>query len=167
MPIHDQQQQYWEEMVRLKAASLYIRYYRDYLGRLVTAVATVRGVASSASIAGWAIWQSHSFMWASIIAASQVTDAVKDVFPITKQHKAAGDLAAVLENLFIDAQLEWDNIFSGKYTNDQISTRLHKLRGLMPQAEHRNFPTGLAIRPNLQTLAKDDATAYFRETYGV
>jgi hypothetical protein len=167
MAIHDQQKQYWEEMVKLKAASLYIRYYRDYLARWVTGIASIRAVASSVSIAGWAIWHNLSFVWASIIAASQVADALKEVFPMAKQHKAAGDLAAILENLFIDAQLEWDNIFSGKYTNEQISTRLHKLRGLRPQAEHRAFPSGLSVRPSLQACAKEDATAYFRETYGV
>lgn len=167
MAIHDQQRQYWAEMVQLKAASLYIRYYRDYLGRWVTGVATVRAVASSVSIAGWAVWHNLGFVWASVIAASQIADALKDVFPFAKQHKAAGELATILENLFIDAQLEWDNIFSGKYTNEQISTRLHKLRGLRPQAEHRIFPSGLSERPALLTQAKNDATAYFLDTYGV
>jgi hypothetical protein len=154
-------------MVKLKAANLYICSYRDYLGHWVTALATIRAIASSVSIAGWAIWHNLSFVWASIIAASQVADALKNVFPVAKRNKAAADLSTVLDNLFIDAQLEWDNIFSGKYTDDQIGTRLHKLRSLKLQAEHRNFPGGLSVRPKIQAQAKEDATAYFRETYGV
>ncbi|HEV2646559.1 MAG TPA: hypothetical protein VGU46_09365 [Acidobacteriaceae bacterium] len=167
MAIHDRQRQYWEEMVKLKAANLYICSYRDYLGHWVTTVATIRAIASSLSIAGWAIWHNLSFIWASIIAASQVADALKDVFPIAKKNKAASDLSGVLENLFIDAQLEWDSIFSGKYTDDQISTRLHKLRSLRLQAEHRNFPGGLSVRSKLQAQARTGATIYFQETYGV
>jgi hypothetical protein len=166
-PIHDQQKQYWAEMVKLKASSLYIRYYRDSLGRKVTKIAAVRAVASSVSIGGWALWQRFAWFWGLIIATSQVADALKDVFPFAKTHKAANELTVALDRFFIDAQLEWDNIFSGKYTNEEISTRLHKLRTLQPQAEQHNFPDGLAEQPDLKSRARQDAVEYFWKTYGV
>ena len=167
MPIHDVQKQYWSEMIKLKAGELYIRYYRDNLGSWVTTAATFRAIASSVSIASWAIWHSLAFVWAAIIAASQVGDALKNVFPVAKKHKSAGELASTLEMLFIDAQLEWENVSSGKYTNDDINARLHKLRTLQKQAEHRSFPNGLAVRAGLEARAKEDTKVFFYETYGV
>jgi hypothetical protein len=84
---HRQQQLYWNQMVELKVATSYIRRYRDHLGRWVTGVGMLRAIASSGSIAAWALWKEHAFVWGAIIAVSQVADALKDVFPFTKNKK--------------------------------------------------------------------------------
>lgn len=93
-------------MIELKVEAAYIRQYRDELGRKVTALGVLKAVASSAGIAAWAIWKEYAFLWGVIIAASQVADALKEVFPFTKTHKAACDHAISLNSMFIDAQLE-------------------------------------------------------------
>ena len=53
--LHRQQDLYWGKMVKLKVAASYIRLYRDQLGHWVTAIGIVKAVASSVSIALWAI----------------------------------------------------------------------------------------------------------------
>jgi hypothetical protein len=97
---HRQQQLYWAQMVELKVAACYIRHYRDYLGKRVTALGTLRAIASSGSIAAWALWKEYAFVWGAIIAASQVVDALKDVFPFTKRHKAAIEHTITLASIF-------------------------------------------------------------------
>ena len=87
-------------------AACYIRRYRDYLGKRVTVLGTLRAIASSGSIAAWALWKEYAFVWGAIIAASQVADALRDVFPFTKKHKAASTHTITLSSIFIDAQLE-------------------------------------------------------------
>jgi hypothetical protein len=42
--------------------------------------------------------------------AREVIDALKEVFPITKNHRAASEYVNQVESLFIDSQLEWENI---------------------------------------------------------
>ena len=154
-------------MVELKVATSYIRRYRDDLSRWVTGVGTLRAIASSGSIAAWALWKEHAFVWGAIIAVSQVADALKDVFPFTKKQKAASVHAIALSSMFIDAQLEWENIFSGKYTDEEIMNRRHKLMKLQHDAERGNFPDGLAVNEGLFSEAQHEATEYFRATYGV
>jgi hypothetical protein len=44
-------------MIELKVAAGYIRRYRDDLGKKVTALATLKAVASSGGIAAWVIWR--------------------------------------------------------------------------------------------------------------
>jgi|tagenome__1003787_1003787.scaffolds.fasta_scaffold20084252_2 hypothetical protein len=164
---HRQQQLYWNQIVELKVAASYIRRYRDHLGRWVAGVGTVRAIASSGSIAAWALWKEHAFIWAAIIAASQVADALKDVFPFTKKQKAASVHATALSSMFIDAQLEWENIFSGKCTDAEITQRRHKLMKLQHDAECSNFPDGLAVNDPLFSEAQQEAKEYFRATYEV
>src|SRR5258708_18987847 len=116
---HRQQQLYWAQMIELKVAACYIRRYRDYLGKRMTALGTLRAIASSGIIAAWALWKEYAFVWGAIIAASQVADALTAWVPFTKKHKAASAHTVMLGSIFIDAQLEGENIFSGRYTDDQ------------------------------------------------
>jgi hypothetical protein len=164
---HRQQQLCWTQMVELKIASSYIRLYRDHLARWVTGLATLRAIASSASIGAWVVWKQYAFIWAAIIVASQVADALKEVFPFSKKHKAASELTLALTSLFIDAQLEWENIFSGRYNNEEIMNRLHKLRKLQLEAEGKSFPEGLAKKATLFEQAQNSASQYFATTYNV
>jgi hypothetical protein len=154
-------------MIELKIEAAYIRRYRDHLGGKVTLLATLRAIASSGGIAAWAIWKEYAFLWGAIIAASQVADALKEVFPFTKTHKAASDHAISLDSMFIDAQLEWENIFSGRYTDEQIMNRLHKLKKLQHEAERRNFPRGLVTKEALFAGAQQEAQEYFASAYSV
>ena len=164
---HRQQQLYWNQMVELRVASAYTRRYRDDLGKWVTGLGTVKAIASSGSIAAWVIWKQYAFVWGTIIAASQVADALKDVFPFSKTHKAASEHTITLGSIFIDAQLEWEGIFSGQYTNEQIANRRHKLMKLQHDAERRNFPNGLATKYSLFAEAQQEAKDYFAAAYMV
>jgi hypothetical protein len=164
---HRQQRLYWNEMINLKADASYIRLYRDSLGRWVTGLGALKAIASCGGIAAWVIWKEYAFAWGAIIAASQVADALKDVFPFAKKHKAACEHTMKLDNLFIDVQLEWENIFSGKSSDDEIMKRLHQLRKLQLDALEHSFPDGLAARDALLLQAKGIAVAYFETTYGV
>ena len=164
---HRQQALYWTKMVELRVAANYTCRYRDYLGRWVTGIGVVKAVASSGSIAAWAIWREYAFVWGFVIACSQVVDALRDVFPVTKRHKAANELAGVLERLFIDAQLEWEDVFAGRYLDDQIAQRLHTLRMLHLKAEDDSFPEGLPKREDLFGLAQAEARTFFWKTYSV
>jgi len=154
-------------MIDLKSEATYIRLYRNSLGRWVTWLAALKAIASCGGIAAWAIWKDYAFVWGAIIAASQLADALKDVFPFAKKHKAASVYSMTIDNLFNDVQLEWENIFSGRYSNEEIMKRLHQLRKLRLDALQHNFPDGLAPNNALAVQANQTAEHYFQTTYGV
>jgi hypothetical protein len=164
---HRQQDLYWKQLVELKVAASYMRRYRDRMAKRVRALEVLKAVTSSGGIAGWVIWKEHAFVWGAIIAASQLADALKNVFTFTKTHKAASEHTVSLDSLFIDAQLEWENIFTGRYADDEIMNRRHKLMKLQHDEERKHFPEGLDEAPSLFALAQEDAKHYFSVTYGV
>jgi hypothetical protein len=164
---HRQQELYWRQLRRLKIAEAYMRLHRDRLARWVTRLDVLKAVASSGGIAGWVIWRNYAFIWAAIIAAAQLADALKDVFPFSRLHKAASEHTSILNGLFIDAQLEWENVFSGRYSDEETMKRRHKLMKLQLEAERKNFPGGLATNPALVALAEQEAKDYLSATYGV
>ena len=62
-------------------------------------------------------------MWATIIAASQVADALKEELPFSRQHRAASEHMLFLDRLLIDTELEWESVFTGRYADDDILNR--------------------------------------------
>jgi hypothetical protein len=157
---------YWKQLVQLKAASICIRLYRNRLGRWVRRIELVKAIGSSGGIAAWVVWKDLPFLWSGIIAASQLLDATKHVFPFARQHKAASDLTVALELLCIDAAEEWEGIYGGKIPNDLITERRTRLAKLQLEAEHKHFPEGFEPSSKLIELATDEANAYFSMTYG-
>ncbi len=149
-------------MCQLKAASICMRLYRNRLGRHVRAVEVIKAVASSGSIGAWVIWKDYPLVWGAIIAAAQVLDALKGVFSFVRQHRAACDLTVALELLCIDAELEWEGVYSGALSEDAISVARARLKRLQLEAERKHFPEGLELPAPLIELASREATAYFQ-----
>lgn len=99
------------------------------------------------------------------IAASQLLDATKHVFPFARQHKAASDLTVALELLCIDAEAEWESIYAARVPDEAITARKALLAKLQLEAEHRHFPEGFAPGQKLIDLATAEANAYLSITY--
>ena len=152
-------------MVELKAASVAMRLHRNRLSRRVRSIEAVRAIASSASIGGWAVWHELGQVWGSIIAATQVLDALKNVFPFVREQKCASDLTVALELLFIDAQQEWDRIQDAQLSPKVIMDRCTKLRKLQLDAERKHFPEGFEPDPALNRLAMLETANYMAMVY--
>jgi hypothetical protein len=139
---------------------------QEPLGKQVRWLELVKVIASSGGIAGWVVWKDYPFLWSAIIAAAQLLDATKNVFPFAKEHKAASDLTIALELLFIDSQLEWEKIYTGKVPEDDIMEARRKMQRLRLDAERKHFPEGFQPPPKLIALAVEETQTYMSLTYG-
>jgi hypothetical protein len=133
----------------------------------VTQFNGLRAIASSGAIATWAVVQSHPLIWAGIIALAQVADALKDLFPFAARLDATSGAVMSLDALLIETLYEWEGIFSGKYSDEEITEKRRKLMQLRHDIETKHFPTGnLPVREALLKLAKEDAIAYLQNMFG-
>ena len=162
-----EQQAYLQEFLQLKIDACYIRDYRNGFNRWITAAATIRAIASSGSIALWAIWQKHAMVWGSIIAASQIADALKDAFPFAKRRRALSAWVRQLDRLFVFAQRDWENIVGGRCTNSQIRKLLHQLRSRTQRLEAKFVPDGLPRDHELFRRAEEEAFLFFSRYYNL
>jgi len=164
-PSHEQQV-YWQELVQLKADSFYVRDYRNGLNRWVTGVATIRAIASTGGIAAWLVWKKYAWVWACIVAASQIVDALKGVFPFYKRRGALSRWLRSLNRLFVEAQRDWDAISAGRCTDAQIRKLTHRLRLRKERAEGKYIPHGLGQREEIFEKAQNEAAKFFSARYG-
>lgn len=158
---------YWRQIEQLKAAAVCIRLYRNQLAQRVRAVEIIKAVASSGAIAGWFAFGSYKLVWGCIIAAAQLLDVLKDVFPFAKLHKQAASLTVALELLLIDAEDEWEKIHIGKIDDETIIERRTRLRKLQLEAEQKQFPEGFEPGRNIVDLATEETRTYFLVTYNL
>jgi hypothetical protein len=158
---------YWRQIEQLKAAAVCIRLTRNRLTRRVRAVEIIKAAASSGAIAGWFAAGSYKLEWGCIIAAAQLLDVFKDVFPFAKLHKQAASLTVALELLLIDAEDEWEKIHIGKIADKTIVERRTRLRKLQLEAEQKHFPDGFEPDKKIVALATEEARTYFLVTYEI
>jgi hypothetical protein len=165
---HDGKRQaelYWRQVIQLKGAAVCIRLYRNRLGERLRAVEIVKAVAGSTAVSGWIVFHDYPFLWTCIIAAAQLLDAVKDVFPFSKLHKQAAALTVALELLLIDAEDEWEKVHIGQPDEKAIIEKRTRLRKLQIEAEHRHFPEGFEPPKVLVDLATEETQTYFQVMY--
>ena len=168
---------YWRQMEQLKAAAVCSRLARNrYAGRVRT-VEFVKAGASSGAIAAWfatdrlphwLLWlppDTLKFAWGAVIAAAQLLDVFKHVFPFTKLHEQTAELTVALETLFIDTEDEWQKIYIGKIGESLIIDRLTKLKKAQLAIEKRYFPSGFAPSADLIEKATEETRTYFQLTY--
>jgi hypothetical protein len=160
-----QQALYWAELVDLKVGCEYIRRYRDGLAATMTRFAVIRAVVSVSALGTWAAVKSYPMLWGGIIAAAQVADALQNAIPFTARFRGTNALCATLDALFIDCQMEWEDIFAGRLDEAEITRRRHKLMTLKHDADVKNLPNGLPVRKNLMKLAEADAATYFKSIF--
>ena len=76
----------------------------------------------------------------------KLLDAIKHVFPFAKDHKSASDLTVALELLFIDAQYEWEKIYAGKMSDEDIMSARRKMQKLRLEAERKRECPKFCVR---------------------
>lgn len=163
----NEQASYWQDFIQLKLDACYVREYRNHIGRIERGVATVRAVASSTSIAAWAIWQKHAIVWAAIIALSQLADALQDVFPFRKRRQSLSGWSNALNRLFVEAQRDWDRIAAGKVRDEKIDALAHQLRLRMQRYEQTYIPDGLARKDKLFDKAQSEMVSFLEARYPI
>lgn len=100
-------------------------------------------LASSGSIAAWALWQDFPFVWSSIIASSQVIMAVKPYFPYHKMTKELNNRSLKIDLLNIEYERFWNKIQRGKLTEDAMDQYYFDLN--KTYAEILNLPDDLVL----------------------
>jgi hypothetical protein len=160
-----EQESYWQEFNQLKLDAIYVRDYRDSYAKWETRIATIRAITSSASIGAWAIWHQLAIVWATLIALSQVVDALRDVFPFQKKKRTLSAWTNALNRLFVDAQRDWDTISSGNCTDSKVSKLTHQLRQKMQRYEQTYIPDGLPRKEELFEAAQKEMVTFFQTRY--
>ncbi|HHX58043.1 MAG TPA: hypothetical protein GX710_08515 [Clostridiales bacterium] len=119
---------YWNQMSQYKFCIL---CYNEHFSRYVSGnrkIMIVLAVLSSGAVAGWAIWNKFSFIWAIIVASTQVLTIINEFLPYKSRIKEIPELVCKLEIIYDEMEREWYSIASGEVENAEINNALYKYK---------------------------------------
>jgi hypothetical protein len=161
-----QQDRFWRELVQLRAHIDYLSLYRQQCEKLNRGADMFLAIASSGSIAAWAVWREFSMLWGAIIALSHLLTAVKSHLPFEKRLAATSDLTSRFEVLFVRWEAGWQQVAGGELKEQEIADRLFVLKKAKIDIQEKSLK-GVSLPDNskLQSLATKRAESYFTILY--
>jgi hypothetical protein len=100
-------------------------------------------------------------------ASSYTLDRLKRSTPEQFKRVVAGELPQLRYIIPLDSQYEWETIYAGKMSEEDIMAARRKMQKLRLQAERKHFPDGFQAPQTLVTLAAEETQAYMALTYEV
>jgi hypothetical protein len=124
-------------------------------------------IASSTSIAAWAIWKVTPIIWASIIAVSQVLTVVKPYFPYFKYVKEFNLKCVRLELMNIEYERLWHRLQNKKVTDDEADEQYFELRKQTSEILNFSDDTIFEVTPLIEKKANEMMKNYLQTNYGI
>ncbi len=124
-------------------------------------------IASSTSIAAWAIWKVTPIVWASIIAVSQVLTVVKPYFPYFKYVKEFNLKCIRLENINIEFERLWHKLQTKKITEDQADDMYFELRKQTSEILNFSDDTIFEVTPTIKKKANEQMKSFLQTNYEI
>jgi len=160
------QEQYWKELHQLKTHINFIELQLEKAENKDRFIKIIFAIASSSSIGAWAIWNQFSWIWASIIAFSQVMSAVNQFLPYKSRIKEYTSLLHELDELMIQAEFKWHAIAEGKFTGTEINKARFEIRAAKQKSLKKNIHTTIPTNSKFHINAETSATKYLNNFYG-
>lgn len=162
------QERYWKELFQLKVHVNYLDIYLEKTEKFENSINIFLAITSSSSICGWVIWQKYGFVWAIIIAASQLVTAIKMYLPYKQRLKILSGLIHEFEELLHYCELKWYDVSEGKLTEEEI----HNLQFEIRKRKNRSLKkhvgsTTLPEKNKYFEMALESANTYFDNFYPI
>lgn len=147
------QQAYFNLMTQSRENIFFISEHISSADRWNTRINMVMAIASSSSIGAWIIWQKFSWMWASIIAVSQVVGAVKVHLPFKKRLSTLYTLSNHLEQLCLEIEKDFFLVFNGDLSEREIYSKTMKYKTDKAGIEQK-YLSGIVLPEDESILTK-------------
>lgn len=156
------QEKYWNYMVQIKAWVFYLDIYAESSYKWERGINMFSAIASSGSIAAWTIWDEFSYVWAFVIAASQVLTAIRSFLPYSRRLKFLVPFMENLKFLYNKIEYNWFKVASGDLSEEEINELLYNFKDEFTNIENKNLKEETLVeRRDFQEIADEKTNLYF------
>ena len=161
------QERYWKELFELRVHVNYLQIYMHQSECRDKGINIFLAITSSSSICGWAIWNKYGFIWAIIIAASQLIGVMKQFLPYRTRWKAISSILKELEELLNLYEMKWYEVAEGKLRTEEINALQFDVRSQKTNIVQKHLGiNALPAKTKLLNKAKHTAEVYINNFYG-
>lgn len=159
------QAQYWKELYQLKTHIAFIELQLEKAESVDRGLKIALAITSSSSIGAWVIWNHLSWVWAGIIAFSQVISAVNPYLPYKGRIKSYTSLLHELEELMTKSESKWYEISEGNLTATSINKARFEIRSMKQKSLKKHIQTTIPTNSAMHEKAESSARAYLSIFY--
>ncbi len=120
------QKRYWNSLTQYKFTLFYLDAHFSRCVKLERLIKIILSLCSSASVASWAIWSKIGFVWAIIIAASQVIGVINEFLPNKKRISEIAELKSRLTPIYYEVEKDWLLVSGGDLSEEEINDKYYK-----------------------------------------
>jgi hypothetical protein len=120
------QKRYWNNLTQYKFTLFYLDAHFSRCVKIERFIKITLSLCSSASVASWAIWNEIGFLWAIIIAASQVIGVIDELLPYKKRISEIAELKSRLTPIYYEVEKDWLPVSNGELSEDEVNDRYYK-----------------------------------------
>jgi len=124
-------------------------------------------LASSGSIAGWAIWNDYPIVWGVIIASSQVLTVVKPYFPYFKYVKELNKKCYQVDGLSIEAEKLWYDFRNELISTEIAAERFFDLKKQLAEIFTFGDDTIFSVTKKIEEKANQRMKVYLKNEYEI
>ena len=162
------QEQYWNEMVGIRAHQNYLVLYQLSSERWDLGFRIFLALVSSGAIGAWAVWSEYPKVWASLVAISQVISVLSLLLPFKARIKALGASALAMGALADKAERGWFDVAEGALTDKQVNKVRHDIKEQKQKIMTDKFGSMvIPVRKGRMLNASTQTAEYFTAHYGV
>lgn len=160
------QGRYWQFMYELTSHIYYLQQYLLHYQTIERRIKYFLAIISSSAIATWAIWQKHSFVWAFLIAISQVVSAVKHLLPFAQREKNIRVILPELSLLSSKAELGFYKVVNGQITDEEIHAKTVEFKRKKSDIIAKLDENALPENDQFLNESEEKTKIYFQSYYG-
>lgn len=148
------QANYWNLFYDLSVYFHYLQIYQERDQKTIRYIGIFLAVTSSGSIAAWAIWQHISWLWAVIIASSQVLGVISSFLPFKQREKTLRMVLPQMNALLLDCEDMYDMVSKGELTDEEIHEETMRLKRRWGGVKNDMYDCGLPNRKSFMDEAQ-------------
>ncbi|MEE4683602.1 hypothetical protein V2J74_19160 [Pseudomonas alliivorans] len=120
--------EYWAEMQSLRTHAYYLAMYQESSEATERWINIALAIASSGSIAAWAIVKEYAAVWAFFIASTQVLSVIYKFLPFKSRIKPLATASVEMSVLADEAEKGWFSVSHGMLTAAEVNDLRFSLR---------------------------------------
>lgn len=157
---------FWKELFQIKVQVIFVQGLWRRSERIERYIKMFLAIASSASVGAWIIWKELAWLWAAVVAVSQVLTTIQPLLPYAERQKKFALVLRDFELLFMASEFDWQSMAGGEMSSKKINGLTEKLKRKKLEILHRHMP-GDVFPPNvpLAEEAEVEANSYFAYHY--
>lgn len=158
---------YWALYTYLVDCKFYYWHYREHSTFWDTAINLFLCITSVGGIATWAVWKQLPWLWAIIVAASQLINSFRKYLPFSKRITSVTMLLPELDGLINEIDHVWDKVDTGM-EDEEISDAVYQFNCRYTELEYKYAKD--SYFPRKKRCEKEslvDRENYFFQKYGI